>query len=196
MVMIQTHVMPQLHTKNVEPVHLLEQHLLRQCQQIEAWFATEWQKTPPPVYGSVDLRNAGFKLAPIDMNLFPSGFNNLNPNFLSFAVTAAKKNILKMLPTAKRILIIPENHTRNLFYWENIKTLQIILENAGFQVRLGTLLTDIQMPLTITLQSGEKITVDALLRKEDKLQLADFLPDAILLNNDLADGIPDILQNL
>jgi glutamate--cysteine ligase len=28
---------------------------------------------------SVDLRNAGFKLAPVDTNLFPGGFNNLNP---------------------------------------------------------------------------------------------------------------------
>jgi oxygen-independent coproporphyrinogen-3 oxidase len=26
----------------------------------------------------VDLRNAGFKLAPVDTNLFPAGFNNLN----------------------------------------------------------------------------------------------------------------------
>ena len=32
-----------------------------------------------PFYASVDLRNAGFKLAPVDTNLFPGGFNNLNP---------------------------------------------------------------------------------------------------------------------
>ncbi|OGT41030.1 MAG: glutamate--cysteine ligase [Gammaproteobacteria bacterium RIFCSPHIGHO2_12_FULL_37_34] len=194
--MIQTHVMPQLHTKNVEPVHLLEQHLLRQCKQIEEWFLAEWQKYPPPVYGSVDLRNAGFKLAPIDMNLFPAGFNNLNPNFLSFAASAAKKNILNMMPEAKRILIIPENHTRNLFYWENIKTLQTILENAGFQIKLGTLLTDLEAPLAITLLSGEKITIHPLLRQNNQLQLSDFIPDAVLLNNDLSEGIPDILQNL
>ena len=30
---------------------------------------------------SVDLRNSGFKLAPVDTNLFPGGFNNLNPGF-------------------------------------------------------------------------------------------------------------------
>ena len=192
--MIQTHVMPQLHTKNVEPVHLLEQHLLRQCQQIEAWFATEWQKTPPPVYGSVDLRNAGFKLAPVDMNLFPAGFNNLNPNFLSYVASVAKKNILNISPSIKQILIIPENHTRNLFYWENIKTLQTILETAGFSVRLGTLLKDLAPH--VTLSSGEKINIDVLMRKENQLYVSDFFPDLVLLNNDLSDGIPDILRNL
>ncbi|MGT2492998.1 glutamate--cysteine ligase [Cupriavidus basilensis] len=37
----------------------------------------EWQEHTPPFYCSVDLRNAGFKLAPVDTNLFPGGFNNL-----------------------------------------------------------------------------------------------------------------------
>jgi len=188
--------MPQLNSTIIEPVHLLEQHLLTQCREIDAWFQTEWRKTPPPVYGSVDLRNAGFKLAPIDMNLFPAGFNNLNPNFLSYAIAAAKKNILQQMPTVKRILVLPENHTRNLFYWENIKTLRNILENAGFEVRLGSLLIDIHAPQEITLLSGEKIIVEPLLRQEDKLQLINFIPDVVLLNNDLSAGIPDILQNL
>ncbi|OGT38539.1 MAG: glutamate--cysteine ligase [Gammaproteobacteria bacterium RIFCSPHIGHO2_12_FULL_37_14] len=192
----QPHVMPQLNSTNIEPVHLLEKHLLQQCNHINEWFAMEWQKTSPPVYGSVDLRNAGFKLAPIDMNLFPAGFNNLNPNFLTYAISAAKKNILQMMPQAKRILIIPENHTRNLFYWENIKTLRSILENADFQVRFGSLSEEIKVSQDISLASGEKITIEPLLRKEDKLQLNNFLPDAILLNNDLSDGIPEMLQNL
>src|SRR3990167_8006658 len=99
----QIHIMPQLNTANVEPVHLLEQHLLAQCKAVEEWFLSEWNKTHPPVYGSVDLRNAGFKLAPIDMNLFPAGFNNLNPNFLSVAIAAAKKNILAIQPSAKKL---------------------------------------------------------------------------------------------
>src|SRR3989338_7687398 len=144
----------------------LEAHLLLQSKNIEAWFCEEWKKTPAPVYGSIDLRNAGFKLAPIDMNLFPAGFNNLNPNFLSYAIAAAKKNILQQMPTVKRILVLPENHTRNLFYWENIKTLRNILENAGFEVRLGSLLIDIHAPQEITLLSGEKIIVEPLLRQE------------------------------
>jgi len=51
------------------------------------------------VYCSVDLRNAGFKLAPVDTNLFPGGFNNLSPEMLPLAVQAAMaaiENIARM----------------------------------------------------------------------------------------------------
>jgi glutamate--cysteine ligase len=47
------------------------------------------------LFGSVDLRNAGFKLAPVDTNLFPGGFNNLNPAFLPLCVQAAMSAIEK-----------------------------------------------------------------------------------------------------
>ncbi len=193
---IEPHTVPQLNTNLIEPIHLLEQHLLMQCEKINNWFAAEWQTTLPPVYGSVDLRNAGFKLAPIDMNLFPAGFNNLNPNFLSFAIAAAKKNILSLAPQTKNILIIPENHTRNLFYWENIKTLKNILEQANFTVHLASLNDEVKETQEIVLVSGDKIIIEPLLRKDNQLQLANFIPDFILLNNDLSAGIPAILQNL
>lgn len=187
---------PALNTTFTEPLHLLERHFLARHKMIEEWFASQWALTLPPVYGSVDLRNAGFKLAPVDMNLFPAGFNNLNPNFMSLSITAAEKIIHQVVPGAKRILVIPESHTRNLFYWENIKTLQIILEKAGFEVRFGILSEEVKTPMDIVLASGEKVVIELLLRKNDKLYLNEFCPELILLNNDLSEGIPSILQNL
>lgn len=176
-------------------LHALEAHLLTQCQAIEAWFEAEWQKTPAPVYGSVDLRNAGFKLAPIDMNLFPAGFNNLNPDFLPVAVAAAERAIHRIVPHAKNILVIPESHTRNLFYFENIATLKHILESAGFVVRLGGLMIEAK-PVEVTLPSSRTLTLEPLLRVDNELQLDHFQPDFILLNNDLSEGIPAILQGI
>ena len=187
---------PELNTSCTQTLHFLKKHFLEHNHLIENWFDSEWKKSPPPVYGSVDLRNAGFKLAPIDMNLFPAGFNNLNPDFMTVSAKAASKAILTLNPHTQRILIIPESHTRNLFYWENVKTLQKILEQAGFQVRLSMLPADEPLPDEITLASGEKITNEKILRENNRLLLADFLPDLILLNNDLSAGIPDILQNL
>ena len=67
-------------------------------------------------YGSVDIRNAGYKISSIDMNLFPGGFNNLNPNFIPLAAVAAQDAVQRACETAKSVLIIPENHTRNTFY--------------------------------------------------------------------------------
>jgi glutamate--cysteine ligase len=46
---------------------------------IERWFRLEWMEHTPPFYTSVDIRNAGFKLAPVDTNLYPGGWNNLTP---------------------------------------------------------------------------------------------------------------------
>lgn len=194
--MLDSDVTPRLNTSHTDQLYFLERHFLAHCEQIEAWFKKQWQLTPPAVYGSVDLRNAGFKVAPIDMNLFPAGFNNLNPGSLPLSVEAARKVILQMVPDTKRVLVIPESHTRNLYYWSNVKTLQTILEKAGFEVRFGMLNGDVTARQEIDLPSGEKVLIAPLLRKNDKLYLDDFCPNLILLNNDLSDGIPDILQNL
>ena len=191
-----SHTIPELNTTLREPLDILERHFLSKRPLISEWFKQQWQLTMPPVYGSVDLRNAGFKLAPIDMNLFPAGFNNLNPDFMPLSISAAEKALHGFVPAAKRILVIPESHTRNLFYWENIKTLQKILEAANFEVRFGMLDEEVKVPQDIVLGSGEKVVVEPLLRKDDKLYLNEFCPDAILLNNDLSEGIPAILQHL
>lgn len=189
---------PHLRTTLTTSLQLLEKQLLSQRDQIENWFEAQWQISPAPAYGSVDLRNAGFKLTPIDMNLFPAGFNNLqlNSEFVAASVSAAKLVIHRMQPQAKNILLIPENHTRNVFYWENVGALLQVLTRAGFSVRVGSLLPDLAVPQDITLNSGEVVTLFPVKRVNDKIEVQDFMPDLILLNNDLSDGIPDILQNL
>lgn len=192
----QPYETPHLTTAMIGPLHLLEQKLLDHQQEIEEWFITEWKKSPAPVYGSVDLRNSGFKLAPVDMNLFPAGFNNLNPAFLPLSVEAAKVAIESVEPRAKKIMLIPENHTRNLFYWENVKSLLSILKNAGFDARIGSLLADYPEAGAINLANGEQVVLQSILREKDSIKVGDFIPDVILLNNDLSDGTPEILQNL
>lgn len=178
------------------PLQLLEKTFAAKRDEIEEWFRKEWQNVNPPFYGSVDLRNAGFKLAPIDMNLFPAGFNNLNPNHFAISKNAAEKTIEKVAgKNIKRILIIPESHTRNLFYWENINTLKNILEAAQFEVALGFLDEAVKEPFEIQLQENH-LKIYPLLRKDNKLLVDNFHPDFILLNNDLSAGIPPILNNL
>ena len=64
----------------------LEKRLLEAQPTIEHWLRGQWTEHTAPFYASVDLRNSGFKLAPVDTNLFPGGFNNLNPEFLCFHI--------------------------------------------------------------------------------------------------------------
>lgn len=192
--MVNSSISLKLATTLVEPLYKLEQHFLTHCQTIGEWFQHQWQLTPPPVYGSVDLRNAGFKLAPVDMNLFPAGFNNLNPNFLHLASLAAKEIIQTIAPDSKKVLIIPETHTRNLPYWNNIATLKTILEAADFSVRFGFFSSEHLEQNGFN--AALPIPLAPLSRKGNVLQTADFVPDVILLNNDFSEGIPALLEDI
>lgn len=187
---------PCLASHCLEPLHQLEHRLLGQQATIENWLREQWRKTPAPFYASVDLRNAGFKLAPVDTNLFPAGFNNLNEALIPLAVQAAQETLERLVPGCLRIALIPENHTRNNFYFENLYALQDILTKAGFEVRIGSLLKEIQSPQEMTLKSGNVIKLEPIQRQGDQIKLNDFLPCFILLNNDLSRGIPEILQGI
>ena len=113
-------MVPHLITALTGPINELEQRMLESLPAIERWFRLEWMEHTPPFYTSVDLRNAGFKLAPVDTNLFPGGFNNLTTEMLPLAVQAAMAAIEKICPEAKNLLLIPEKHTRNSFYLMNV----------------------------------------------------------------------------
>lgn len=179
------------------PLLALEKNILDNQAVIETWFREQWQKHKTPFYGSVDLRNSGFKLAPIDMNLFPGGFNNLNPDFLPLAVQAAQSAIEKVCPEARSVLLIPENHTRNTFYLQNIFALKHILEQAGLTIRVGSLNPEITAVTVLETALGDELTLEPLVRDGDQLKLADgFNPCLVLLNNDLSGGAPNILQGL
>jgi glutamate--cysteine ligase len=192
------HLQPVPHLTTVQkgPLLLIERHLLEHQTEIESWFRQEWKKTAAPFYTSVDLRNAGFKLAPVDTNLFPAGFNNLNPAFLPLCVQAVQSAIERVCPTANQIIIVPESHTRNVHYMESLATLQDIITKAGFEIRIGSLLEDLTGAQEIELPSGRSLWLESLQRSGDRVHLEDFTPCMVLLNNDLSSGRPPILEGL
>ena len=188
-------MVPHLVTALTGPINELEQRILESTPVIERWFRLEWMEHTPPFYTSVDVRNAGFKLAPVDTNLFPGGFNNLTPEMLPLAVQAAMAAIEKICPEAKNLLLVPENRTDS-FYLANLAQLQRIFYQAGLNVRLGSLSNDIKAPTTFDLPGGESVTLEPLIRSKRRLGLKHFDPCTILLNNDLAAGAPGILEDL
>lgn len=187
---------PNLTTVASGPLLQLESHLLTSQTEIEGWFRRQWRKTRAPFYSSVDLRNSGFKLAPVDTNLFPAGFNNLNPAFLPLCIQATQAAIEHFCPTAQRLILVPEDHTRNVYYMESLATLADILRKAGIEVRIGSLRPDLSAPEEQTLPSGRTILLEPLERHDDEVRIGDFTPCMILLNNDLASGRPAILEGL
>ena len=190
------HAVPHLTTALSGPLRDIESHLLENQAKIETWFRTEWLKSPAPFYASVDLRNAGFKLAPVDTNLFPAGFNNLNPAFMPLCIQAVQSGIEHVCPEAAKLMISPESHTRNLFYLESVATLQEIISKAGFEVRIGSLLPDLEQNQCIDLPSGKQLILEPIQRHGNRLRLDGFDPCVVLLNNDMSSGRPEILENL
>jgi glutamate--cysteine ligase len=189
-------MVPHLITALTGPINELEQRILDSMPAIERWFRLEWMEHTPPFYTSVDIRNAGFKLAPVDTNLYPGGWNNLTNEMLPLAVQAAMAAIEKICPEARNLLVIPENHTRNTFYLSNVAQLKRIFHMAGLNVRIGSINPEIKAPTVIDLPTGEQITLEPVIRSKRRLGLKDFDPCTILLNNDLSAGAPGILEDL
>jgi glutamate--cysteine ligase len=188
-------MVPHLVTALTGPINELEQRIIESTPVIERWFRLEWMEHTPPFYSAVDIRNAGFKLAPVDTDLFPGGWSHLTPEMLPLAVQAAMAAIEKICPEAKNLLLVPEN-TRNSFYLSNLAQLQRIFYQAGLNVRLGSLDKNITEPTPIALPNGDSVTLEPLIRTRHRLVLKDFDPCTILLNNDLSAGVPGILEEL
>ena len=190
-------MVPHLITALTGPINELEARVLDSMPAIERWFRLEWMEHTPPFYTSVDLRNAGFKLAPVDTNLHPGGFNNLTPEMLPLAVQAAMAAIEKICPEAKNLLLIPGGAaSRNSFYLSSLRRLVQIFTQAGLHVRLGSLDPSLKSPVALALPDGGELMIEPLVRTRHRLGLKDFDPCTILLNNDLAAGVPAALQGL
>ncbi len=194
-------MVPHLTTALSGPLLELEKKMLSSMADIEHWFRSQWLNHAAPFYASVDIRNSAFKLVLVDTNLFPAGFNTLNPEFISLSVQAAMVAIEKICPEAHRLLIIPENHSRNTYYLQNVVELASLLKAAGLDVRIGSLSPDITEPTSVVAQDGNTLLLEPLVREGNRIklknpQLGDFDSCAILLNNDLSGGVPDILKNI
>ena len=193
-------MIPHLSTALNGPINELEQRIIDSMPATERWCRLEWMEHTPPFYSSVDIRNAGFKLSPVDTNLYPGGWNNLSAPMLPLVVQATQAAIEKICPEARNLLLIPENHTRNTFYLSNIAQLVRIFRMAGLNVRVGSINPEIKEPTEIQLpdygMGGGSVLLEPVVRSERRIGLKDFDPCTVLLNNDLSAGVPGILEDL
>lgn len=167
------------------------------ADDIERWFSAKRKEAAPFFYSSVDLRHSGLKLAPVDTNLFPAGFNNLSPRARGRASRFMGRYLQDTHPEAKKILIVPENHTRNLGYLENLATLLSLFENLGVEVQLGGLAAQSGAPVELEAPGGRKLVEYPMVNAGGKLALENgFTPDLVILNNDMTAGIPSLLEHV
>jgi glutamate--cysteine ligase len=190
---------PHLITALAGPINELEQRILDATPAIERWFRLEWMEHTPPIYAAMDIRNAGFKVAPTDANLYPAGWHNLSDDVLPLAVQAAQAAIEKICPEARNLLIVPENGEPNSFYLSSLDRLREIFGMAGLNVRFGSIDPTLKKNATVLLPDNQSITFEPVQRLDPdgmRMGLKHFDPCTILLNNTLAAGTPGILEEL
>lgn len=161
---------------------------------LEDWYQKKLVNATRCFYSSVDLRYSGNKLVPVDCNLFPAGFNNLNQDNIISSANIVKEYLEKNFSDVKKILLIAEDHTRNLHYLDNLETIKKIILKAGYECCIASLTSSDDNLYQGIIYSD--INIMHLSRKENKLSTQDFVPDLIILNNDLMGGLPEILKDL
>jgi len=167
---------------------------------IENWLEEKKIKNFEPFYSSIDIRDSGFKIAPVDANLYPAGFNNLCPTDLKNAPKVISKVLLEKLGFfPKKMLILPESNTKNKFYIDNVIELKKIFELLGIEVKLGWW-EPVKNSNSIILESSQGLKVEAFsihIQDETLFIFTEdnekFIPEFILLNNDFSLGVPHSL---
>ncbi len=180
---------------------LFAKSIVKNQDLIHTWLKQQELSKELPLYSSVDIRNSGFKMAVVDTNLFPAGFNNLCEHGIADSVGLMKQAVLKRVPNCQNILIIAEEHTRNTWYLENIRILEEIIRKAGFNVKIATFLTiqpgfceDVNHVVLKT-ATGQEVNIYCFKNILNKFQQNQEKFDLIIMNNDLTTGIPDVLKN-
>ena len=97
-------------------------------------------------------------LAPVDLNLFPGGFNNLNV----FAAIACRRRRRRSthLPGRQQAAVDPENTPATSSTCRT--SLASILRLTGLDVRIGSLLPEIAAPTVLELANGATLTLEPL----------------------------------
>lgn len=193
-------------SKTSKTKKLLVEGIKKNRRKIWEWHCKHTRLAPPPLYCSIDIRDSGYKIVPVDSNLYPAGFNNIcpedqrtSPHVFRAQIEAISGRLSKDVP--KRILILPESHTSNLFYIENLYYLSQIIQKAGFETRLGwygalPAGAAEAVPIPLKSESGKELEAFPITIADGIVTAGDFTPDMILLNNDFSSGYPKPLDDV
>ena len=178
----------------------LEKFVCSRWNEINSYLEKELDGLPVPFYSSVDIRESKTKYAPVDLNLYPAGFNNLCQLDLDASLNHFEMAISKISSDAKRVGIIVESHTKNLFYLDHLAHLGQTLKAAGYEVSFCSLDENLFVDGTdkLSLISQSKFDIDILLLelKEQKLIYQDQEFDLLIMNNDQSNPIDINWDNL
>ena len=155
----------------------IHQKIIDNLKELSVWFSKKIESKKLFFYSSFDIRDSNFKIACVDANAFPAGFNNICEEDQKRTSVLIRNYLNQYQPSAKKILLLAEEHTRNLYYWDNIFIIQSLIQSAGYQVTVCVPGKQISSSQTITTASGRTIDLKILNEEEG---------DLIISNNDFS----------
>ena len=173
-------------------LHDIEQLLEDNREMLTNWMNEQRQQVPIPIYGSVDIRDSGWKIASVDANHFPAGFNNVAEEDEPYIAGLLDNHLQRRHAGCKWIHLYPESQTRNPAYVENVATIQRLIIKAGYECTVGSpelnglgTVNGLTSPLHL-------VSCEAVKNPEtgdEDLLVEGKSPCLILLNNDLTGGL-------
>jgi glutamate--cysteine ligase len=175
---------------------LIHKNLVAKCKPATDWFESQAAGLRFPFYSSYDVRDSGIKVAPVDANLFPAGFNNICQQDKDAAVEVIQAYFKTHYPGRPLDLgLITEEHTNNSFYWENVCSIRSMLVDAGAQVRIA-LPRMLPEPLVVKTASGKEATVFGAERLGGRVVINGHSPELLISNNDFSESYEDWSRGL
>ncbi len=171
--------------------------LVKNREKVDGWFFEKSRGLDFPIYSSVDIRDAGIKLASVDANIFPAGFNNICDTDLEYAKNLISKYLNRHYKKANlKILLLTEEHTSNRYYWENVNTLNNLLIQGGCETRIAVP-KEFFGKFEIATPKGAKLDVYTAKRDGAGIKVSDdFVPDLVVSNNDFSNPYSDWYKGL
>lgn len=171
----------------------LENFVTCNWNEINAHLDELFSKLPISLYTSCDIRESKDKFAPVDLNIYPAGFNNLCMLDLEASGKSFKRAFEKIKSSVTHIGIIPESHTKNKFYLDHLAILGKAIRDAGYQVSFlspDTELFSESDKLDLVSASGFDVSIEKLVLKNNEIVSSTGVIDVAVLNNDQSSPLP------
>jgi len=156
-------------------------------KKLNLWFDDKSKNFAFPFYSSYDIRESEFKVAPVDANIFPAGFNNICSVDQESAVDKVKDYFESHYPgLSGTIALVTEAHTKNAYYWQNVYTIYTLLQTMGLAVKIAIPSEEKQEAIKVESISGNELEVNFIYKHDSSLLINGEKPDFIISNNDFS----------
>lgn len=165
---------------------LVHKSIVQNCDHVDSWFKKKREGLAFPFYSSFDIRDASYKVAPVDANIFPAGFNNICQVDKDQAVDLVENYLESHYPQAgKDVVILAEEHTKNPYYWENVRTLEALLKQADRDVVIA-IPRKLNEPLSIETSHGGTLSIWGAELVDGEIRVKGEHPSLVICNNDFS----------